>query len=50
MGRGETPHSRSALVPIIPLSRFSRGREFSIPNPHLALGKPVEEAESVKHF
>ena len=30
-----------ALVPIIPLSRFSRAREF--PNPHLALGKPVEE-------
>ena len=57
MGRGEkekrrfplsllflpiTPRSRSTLVPIIPPSRFSRAREF--PNPHLALGKPVEEA------
>ena len=53
MGRGEkaklsllflpiTPRSRSTLVPIIPLSRFSRAREF--PFPHLALGKPVEEA------
>ena len=37
-----TPRSRSTLVPIIPPSRFSRAREF--PNPHLALGKPVEEA------
>ena len=37
-----TPRSRSTLVPIIPLSRFSRAREF--PYPHLALGKPVEEA------
>ena len=27
---------------MIPLSRFSRAREF--PNPNLALGKPVEEA------
>ena len=37
-----TPRSRSTLIPIIPLSRFSRAREF--PYPHLALGKPVEEA------
>ena len=34
--------SGSTLVPIIPLSRFSRAREF--PYPHLALGKPAEEA------
>ena len=40
-----TPRSRSTLVPIIPLSRFSRAREF--PYPHLALGKPVEEAALV---
>ena len=52
MGRGEkatplslfflpiTPRSRSTLVLIIPC--FSRTRAF--PNPHLALGKPVEEA------
>ena len=36
---------RSTLVPIIPLLRFSlvsRAREF--PNPHLDLGKAVEEA------
>ena len=37
-----TPRSRSTLVPIIPLSRFSPAREF--PYPHLALGKPAEEA------
>ena len=38
-----TSRSRSTRVPIIPLSRFSRAaREF--PNPHLALGKPVEAA------
>ena len=37
-----TPRSRSTLVPIIPLSRFSRAREF--PYPHLALLKPAEEA------
>ena len=40
------PRSCSKLVPIIPLSRFSRAREF--PNPHLALGKPVEEAGALK--
>ena len=57
MGRGEkakrlaNPDSkmaeqvtRSTLVPIIPLSRFSRAREF--PYPHLALGKPAEEADA----
>ena len=43
-----TPRSRSTLVPIIPLSRFSRAREF--PYPHLALGKPVEEAGEVFGF
>ena len=37
-----SPLALYAPVPIIPLSRFSRAREF--PNPHLALGKPVEEA------
>ena len=54
MGRGEkakppiTRRSRSTLLPIIPLSRFSLAREF--PNPHLALGKPVEEAVNRDQF
>ena len=38
-----TLRSRSTLVPIIPLSRFSRAA-CGLPNPYLALGKPVEEA------
>ena len=43
-----TPRSRSTLVPIIPLFRFSRACEF--PNPHLALGKTVEEAAQTPRF
>ena len=40
--------AETKLVPIIPLSRFSLAlgaREFH--NPHLVLGKPVEEAPSL---
>ena len=43
-----TPRSRSTLVPIIPLLRFSGASEY--PNPHLALGKTVEEAAQTPRF